>query len=1019
MALADPHSHPVKVGLLNSLSDSIAELPMRDAALMAIAEINASGGVLGSAIEPVIRDSSADPAEFAEQVQKLIQEDRVRAIFSGGSSQTRKAIISIIDKTDCSFWYPFAYEGLEQSQNIFYTGSCPNQLIEPAITWLLTEHFSKSAHPDQHIYLLGDNTVFSRTVGKIAKALLKPHQAITVTERYVLPWGAAHIDFGAIAQQINQSGATIIFNLMSSFNTIDFYAQYRQMGLDATNIEIISLNLSEAELQQIAPSTAAGHYSCSSYFQHLDRPENTRFVRNFQNRYGLARVTAAPIETAYTQIYLWQQAAEMATSFEPSLIATASQIIDFAAPSGMVQLSADRHAYKCCRIGRVEPDGKFKLVYESDSPIKPLPWLGLEDANVQRSPLIIELLAQVAQHSDANAANLRNLDNAATIVEHCKLPLYPPASAITHPDHDIDPNTDNDAEIDLLTLLAVIDEVILVFDRQGYCLQIAPTQTKDLIEHPRSQIGKSVYEVLPHEQAEMYHRFIQLALDSQTAQEIEYYLYINDQKTWFFARVSPISAHTVVWVARNITDYKHTETELQKITADLETEVAERTKELLAANKSLRSQVAERQHAEAELRALFSSITDVILVLDRQGRYLEIAPPTSEALYQPAEQMLGRTMHEVLPRAKADEMIHHINRALQAQQTIQVEYSLEINGKETWFSANVSPMLEKQVVWVARDITERKQSEATLKNAKEAIEKTYQARNIFLSTMSHELRTPLNAIIGYTEVLQEDVVEWGHAEIVEDLEKIRTAGKHLLNLINDILDISRIEAGRISLYLEDFDVRLLVEELATTIQTQAQKNHNQLVINCEAELGEMYGDLSKIRQCIYNLLSNACKFTHDGQIKLSVASVEKPIADPNPDIALIEEVDTQIQEIQSPNTAHASYMAKANKPKHHAGKENNQAEQSDRYISFSISDTGIGIEPERLPELFAPFTQADNSITRKYGGTGLGLAITNKICQLLGGKITVKSKLGKGSTFTIQLPQRFVKPQDNYNSMMH
>ncbi|AFY71610.1 PAS/PAC sensor signal transduction histidine kinase [Thalassoporum mexicanum PCC 7367] len=986
MAIDSANSPTVKVGILNSLSDSIAELPMRDAALLAIAEINAGGGVLGKAIEPVIRDSSAEPTKFTEQVSQLIHHDRVVAIFSGGSSQTRKAVIPLIDQADCSFWYPFAYEGLEQSQHVFYTGSCANQLLEPALKWLFDQQLTQTE--DKSIFLLGDNTIFSRTTSNILKALLQEYNQTLAGEVYVLPWGTAHIDFAAIAQQVKQSKATVVFNLMSSFNTIDFYSQYSQTGVEASDFTIISLNLTEAELQQIDPIVAIGHYGCSSYFQRLDSKENQQFVQNFQAHYGADRVTSAPIETAYTQIYLWKLAAEVVGSFAPEQIVMASQNIDFPAPSGMIKFATDRHTHKSCRIGLVEPDGQLKLVYESDRQIEPQPWLGVTNTS---SSLITNLLAQFSQTSATHQNQPASTQTEATYAR--ELPLYtaqPSASG-------------NEEEIDLLTLLAIIDEVILVFDRQGYCLQIAPTDPSYLVDHHQSQIGKSVYEVLPHKQAEMYHRFIQIALDRQTTQEIEYYLYINEQKTWFFARVSPISANRVAWIVRNITDYKHAETELHKITADLETEVSKRTQELVTTNKSLQSQIADRQHAEAELRALFRAITDVILVLDHEGRYLEVAPTNPDVLYLAPEEMLGRTIYEVMPKHKADELMAYVRKALRSQQTIPVEYSLEINDQEIWFAASISPMLENQVVWVARDITDRKQSEVMLKNAKEAIEKTYKARNVFLSTMSHELRTPLNAIIGYTEVLQEEVVEWGHEEIVEDLERIRTSGKHLLNLINDILDISRIEAGRVSLYLEDFDVRLLVDELASSIQMQAKKNNNKVVVSCAPDLTDMYGDLTKIRQCIYNLLSNACKFTHDGEITLSVYGLTEPIAEPARDsfgelLTTLQVSQTNMQVEPKAPASSASSDSQLELPQEHHG---------DRYLIFSVSDNGIGIEPERLPELFAPFTQADNSITRKYGGTGLGLAITNKICQFLGGKITVKSELGQGSTFTIQLPEKF------------
>ena len=227
------------------------------------------------------------------------------------------------------------------------------------------------------------------------------------------------------------------------------------------------------------------------------------------------------------------------------------------------------------------------------------------------------------------------------------------------------------------------------------------------------------------------------------------------------------------------------------------------------------------------------------------------------------------------------------------------------------------------------------------------------AKSLFLANMSHELRTPLNAIIGYSEILQEEIYDAETSEIIGDLETINNAGKHLLNLINDILDLSKIEAGKMNLYLETFDINTLVQDVGFTIQTLINKNANVLEINCPEYLGSMYGDATKTRQCLFNLLSNASKFTEKGLISLKIS------------------------------------------------RENNKGED---WIIFSISDNGIGMNQEQVEKLFQAFNQADNSISRKYGGTGLGLAITKKFCLMMGGDISVTSELNKGSTFIIKLP---------------
>ncbi len=265
-----------------------------------------------------------------------------------------------------------------------------------------------------------------------------------------------------------------------------------------------------------------------------------------------------------------------------------------------------------------------------------------------------------------------------------------------------------------------------------------------------------------------------------------------------------------------------------------------------------------------------------------------------------------------------------------------------------------------------------------LEVAKNAAEAANRAKSTFLANMTHELRTPLNAIIGYSELLQEEAVELGEEEFVMDLASINMAGKQLLNIISDILDISKIEAGKMTLFLETFEVWNLIEQVVTTVQPMLGKNGNTLIVNCDRNIGTIYSDSSKLRQALLNLASNAAKFTDQGKITINVWKEEGEVLQ----IGNSEELSTDPSRCQQPS------------------------------IVFQVTDTGIGMTEDQVSRLFGAFAQADDSTTRKYGGTGLGLTISRKFCQMMGGDITLETEFDCGSTFTIRLPVVVKSPKE-------
>ena len=275
-----------------------------------------------------------------------------------------------------------------------------------------------------------------------------------------------------------------------------------------------------------------------------------------------------------------------------------------------------------------------------------------------------------------------------------------------------------------------------------------------------------------------------------------------------------------------------------------------------------------------------------------------------------------------------------------------------------------------------------------------------QHKSEFLANMSHELRTPLNAILSYSQLLREEAEDAGQDELIPDLQKIHGAGQQLLGLINDILDLSKIEAGKMDLYLETFDVATLVGDAITVVRPLAEKNGNALVVDCPDDLGTMHADQVKVRQALLNLLSNASKFTDHGTITLRVAPTPQP---PSPAAG---EGESPRASVVLPSPSQGTSAQPMFAPRSGgAGGEG---------ITFAVSDTGIGMTEEQLGRLFEAFSQADSSTTRRYGGTGLGLAITRHFCRLMGGDVVVESEYGVGSTFTITLPSTVQTPSTQH-----
>ncbi len=397
----------------------------------------------------------------------------------------------------------------------------------------------------------------------------------------------------------------------------------------------------------------------------------------------------------------------------------------------------------------------------------------------------------------------------------------------------------------------------------------------------------------------------------------------------------------------------------------LESRVALRTQELAEKNLLLEQEIQDKQRIENALRENEEYYRTLIkesligLVLSRfDGTLIEVNPAYAQMLGYSEEEVLKLNFWGFTPKkySSFDEGQFRKLEVTGRYGPYEKEY---IHKRGYLVPVMLSGLIidhkGERLIWTnVADITDQKKAETALRQAKESAEQAKKvaemanrAKSTFLANMSHELRTPLNAIIGYADILKEDAEDMNYQDMIPDLDKIQTAGKHLLEIISDVLDISRIEAEKIDLNLNEFDVAELVKEVIIVIELMLE--NNELEVNCSLDIGKMYADATKVKQILQNLLSNAAKFTRNGKIIL------------------------------------------------------NAIRHADNLI-FEVTDSGIGISQEQLQDIFKAFTQVDNSTTRKYGGTGLGLTISEQFCRIMGGQITVRSELGKGSTFTVQIP---------------
>lgn len=358
----------VKVGVLQSLSGtmSISEVAVKNAEVLAIEQVNAAGGVLGKKLEAVVEDGASDWPTFAQKADKLLTVDKVKVVFGGWTSASRKAMLPVFEGRKGLLFYPVQYEGLEQSPNIFYTGATTNQQIIPGLEYLKSKGLN-------NVYLVGSDYVFPRTANKEIRAFAAANGMNIVGEDY-LPLGDNNVS--TIVTKVADAKPQAVFNTLNGDTNVAFFKELKAKGVTPEQIPVISVSVAEQEIRGIGVDNIKGHLTAWNYYQTTANQKNTEFVAAYKAKYGQDQVTDDPMEAGYNSVYIWKAAVEKAGSFDVEAVKAAAKGLELDTPEGKVTVDGEnQHVFKTARIGKVNDQGLIDEVFSSGQPIKPDPCL--------------------------------------------------------------------------------------------------------------------------------------------------------------------------------------------------------------------------------------------------------------------------------------------------------------------------------------------------------------------------------------------------------------------------------------------------------------------------------------------------------------------------------------------------------------------------------------------------------------------------------------------------------------------
>jgi urea ABC transporter urea binding protein len=358
---------PIKIGVLNSLTGtmSFSEIPNMQTVKLAVDELNAKGGVLGRKVEAVVADGKSDWPTFAQEAERLLTKEKVSAVFGTWTAASRRTVKPVFEKYNGLLFHPLEYEGLEESPNIIYTGSTPNQHSMVAVKWAF-DNIGRT------FFIVGSDYVYPRSTGAIVREQIQALGGKILGEEYVL---LGRTDFKATVQKIIDTKPAAILNTINGDSNVAFFNELRARGITSEKIPTFSFSIAEPELNSIGPKLVAGDYAVWDYFQSIDSPENRDFVKRVKSKLGADHVVSDPMEASYNGVYLWAKAVTKAKTDDVTAVREAIKGIDLDAPEGKVTLDLDNNnLWKSVRIGKMQDDGQFKIIWESGKLIQPVPY---------------------------------------------------------------------------------------------------------------------------------------------------------------------------------------------------------------------------------------------------------------------------------------------------------------------------------------------------------------------------------------------------------------------------------------------------------------------------------------------------------------------------------------------------------------------------------------------------------------------------------------------------------------------